>query len=286
MTLPEAPPPPPAPGLQRAGARLPIDEYSRRLWERRWFVAAYSSASNAVGYEGNFLGQAWQVLTPLLNILVYYLVFGLLLTANRGVPNYIAFLSVGVFIFGFCTTALVTGSRAITGNLGLVRALQFPRAVLPAATTLVAFMRLIYSLMVLIPIVLISGEPLTWHWLLLVPALALQAVFCLGLAFVVARLGARIPDMTEILPFFSRLWMYTSGVMYSVAVFTQGHPGWVSTVMTLNPAYVYLQLARNALLVGNPVPASTWLIAIAWAGGTLVMGYLYFWRGEEEYGNV
>jgi teichoic acid transport system permease protein len=282
MTLPKAP----APGLQRAGARLPVDDYTRRLYERRWFVAAYSSASNAVGYEGNFLGQAWQLLTPLLNILVYYLVFGLLLHSNRGVPNYIAFLSVGVFAFSFCTSALVAGSRAITGNLGLVRALQFPRAVLPVSTTLVALLRLLYSLLVLIPIVLISGEPLTWHWLELVPALALQSLFCLGLAFIVARLGARVPDMTEILPFVSRLWMYTSGVMYSVQVFTKGHAAWVSTVMTLNPGYIYLQLARNALLVGSPATLFNWLTAIAWAVGTLVLGYLYFWRGEEEYGNV
>ena len=282
MTLPTAP----APGLQRAGARLPVDEYTRRLWQRRWFVAAYSSASNAVGYEGNILGQAWQVLTPLLNIGVYYLIFGLLLHTNRGVPNFIAFLSVGVFVFAFCTSSLITGSRAITGNLGLVRALQFPRAVLPVSTTLVAFLRLLYSLVVLIPIVLISGEPLTWRWLELAPAIALQALFCLGLAFVVARLGARVPDMAEILPFVSRMWMYTSGVMYSVQIFTQGHAGWVSRVMTLNPAYVYLTLARHALLVGSPATAGNWLIAIAWAVGTLVMSYLYFWRGEEEYGNV
>jgi len=256
------------------------------LWHRRWFVAAYSSASNSVGYEGNFLGQAWQVLTPLLNIAVYYLIFGLLLKTSRGVPNYIAYLSVGVFLFAFCTSSLVSGSRAITGNLGLVRALQFPRAVLPMSTTLVALMRLIYSLMVLIPIVLISGEPLAWRWLELIPAIGLQALFCLGLAFVVARLGARVPDMAEILPFFSRMWMYVSGVMYSVQVFTRGQPGWVSRVMTLNPAYVYLQLGRHALLVGSPATAGNWLVAVAWAVGTLVMSYLYFWRGEEEYGNV
>lgn len=282
MTLSEAP----APGLQRAGARLPVDEYTRRLWHRRWFVVAYSNASNAVGYEGNFLGQAWQLLTPLFNIAVYYLIFGVLLHTNRGVGNYIAFLSIGVFVFGFCTTSLVTGSRAITGNLGLVRALQFPRAVLPVSTTLVAFIRLIYSLAVLIPIVLLTGEPLTWHWLELVPALALMALFCLGLAFIVARLGAQIPDMAEILPFVSRLWMYTSGVMYSVAVFTRSQPQWVGTVLTLNPGYVYLQLARNALLVGSPATLSTWLAAIAWAFGTLAVSYLYFWRGEETYGNV
>ncbi|MEO9140310.1 MAG: ABC transporter permease [Jatrophihabitans sp.] len=282
MTLPEAP----APGLQRAGARLPIDEYSRRLWQRRWFVVAYSSASNSVGYEGNFLGQAWQLLTPLFNILVYYLIFGLLLHTNQGVQNYIAYLSIGVFVFGFSTSALITGARSITGNLGLVRTLQFPRAVLPISTTLVALVRLVYSLAVLFPIVVISGEPVTWHWLELVPALALQSLFCLGLAFIVARLGARIPDMTEILPFFARLWMYTSGVMYSVAVFTHGRPGWITNILTLNPGYVYLQLARNALLTGNPITINTWLIAIGWAFGLLAVSYLYFWRGEEEYGNV
>lgn len=277
---------PPAPGLQRAGARLPIDEYTRRLWHRRWFVAAYSSASNAIGYEGNFLGQAWQVLTPLLNILVYYLIFGLLLHTNRGVHNFIAFLSVGVFLFRFCTSALTGGAKAITANTGLVRALQFPRAVLPLSITVVAFLRLLSSLLVLIPIVLLSGEPVTWNWLELAPAIVLQAMFCLGLAFVVARLGAQVPDMTEILPFVSRIWMYTSGVMYSIQVFSHRFTGWAASVMKLNPGFVYLTIARHALLVGSPATLYNWFVAVAWAGITLVMGYLYFWRGEEAYGNV
>ncbi len=282
MTVPS----PPAPGLQRAGARLPIGEYSRRLWDRRWFVAAYSTASNSVGYQGSFLGQAWQLLTPLLNIAVYYLIFGILLHTNRGVPNFIAFLSVGVFVFSFCTDSLVAGSRSITSNIGLVRALQFPRAVLPVSTTLVALLRLLYSLSVLIPIVLLTGEPLTLHWLQLVPALALQAMFCLGLAFVVARISARVPDTTQALPFVSRVWTYTSGVMYSIAHFTAGHAAWVHTVLTFNPGNVYLTLARNALLVGSPASATTWLLGVGWAVGLLAVSYLYFWRGEEAYGNV
>ena len=122
--------------------------------------------------------------------------------------------------------------------------------------------------MVLIPIVLISGEPLAWRWLQLLPAIALQAVFCLGLAFIVARLGARIPDMVEILPFVARVWMYSSGVMYSVHVFTRGHAAWVSIVTSANPAYVYVLLARHALLVGSAVTVGGWLTAIAWAVGS------------------
>jgi teichoic acid transport system permease protein len=283
MTLPSAPP---APGLQRAGARLPVDEYTRRLWHRRWFVAAYATSSNAVGYQKSFLGQAWQVLTPLLNILVYYLIFGFLLHTNRGIPNFIAFLSVGVFVFSFCTSSLNAGARAITGNLGLVRALQFPRAVLPLSTTLVALLRLLYSFVVIIPILLISGEPLALRWIELVPALGLQALFCLGLAFIAARLGARVPDTAQVLPFVSRVWTYLSGVMFSVQRVTAGHPPWVHAVLTLNPGYVYLTLARHALLVGNPATLGNWLTAAAWSFGTLAVSYLYFWRGEEQYGNV
>ncbi len=286
MIDPAAPASAPAPGLQRAGARLPIAEYSRRLWERRWFAVAYANASNSVGYERSFLGQAWQLLTPLLNIAVYYLIFGLLLHTNRGVPNYIAFLSVGVFVFSFCQTSLTSGAQAITGNLGLVRALQFPRAVLPLSTTLVALLRLLYSLIVIVPILLISGEPVTWRWLELLPAIFLQALFCLALSFTVARIAARVPDTTQILPFVSRVWMYMSGVMYSVQVFAQGHASWVSSVLTLNPGSVYLQLARHAVLVGSPAPLNTWLIAAAWAFGGLAVSYLYFWRGEDQYGNV
>ena len=282
MTYPATP----FPGLRRAGARLPLAEYTQRLWQRRWFVAAYSRASNAAGYERSFLGQAWQILTPLLNIGVYYLVFGLLLHTNRGVNNYMAFLSVGVFVFSFCQTSLVSGSQSITSNLGLIRALQFPRAVLPMSTTVVALLQLTYSMIAMLIIVLLTGEPLTVRWLLLIPAIALQSLFCLGLAFVVARIGAKVPDTAKLLPFIARVWMYVSGVMYSVQEFTLHRPEWVSLALTLDPAYVYLELARYALITGSPISVGAWLLAAAWGVGTLAVGYLYFWRGEEEYGNA
>jgi teichoic acid transport system permease protein len=277
---------PPAPGLQRAGARLPINEYTDRLWNRRWFVAAYSSASNAAGYQRSFLGQAWQLLTPLLNIAVYYLIFGLLLKTNRGVPNYIGFLTVGVFVFTFCTSSLTEGARSISQNLGLVRALQFPRAVLPLSTTLTCLLQLINSLIVMVPILLLNGVRPSLTWLQLIPALALQSLFCLGLAFVAARIGARVPDTVQVLPFVARVWMYGSGVMYSVSVFTKGHPAWVGSAFRANPGYIYLSLARHALIPGNSVTAGTWVAGLVWGVGLVSVAYLYFWRGEEEYGNV
>lgn len=279
-------PTPPVPGLRRAGARLPVDEYTRRLWQRRWFIEAYASASNAAGYERSFIGQYWQLLTPMLNIAVYYLIFGLLLHTNKGVPNFIGYLTVGVFVFNFLSTSMVAGSKAITGNSGLVRALQFPRAVLPVATALRAFLQLLNSLVVMLPILLITGEPITWRWLLLVPALMLTTLFCLSLTFVTARIGALVPDTTQVLPFVSRVWTYASGVMFNMQAYTQGHTGILTVIFKVNPGYVYLELARGSLLAGSPAAPTTWLLGVFWAVVPFVASYLYFWRGEEGYGNV
>jgi teichoic acid transport system permease protein len=273
-------------GLKRAGARPSLVSYTGQLWARRQFITAYSTASNAVGYSRSFLGQSWQLLTPLLNVAVYYFVFGVLLHTKRGVHNFIAFLAVGIFVFGFSSGAVTQGAKAISGNLGLTRALHFPRAVLPISTTLVAFQRLLYSMVIMVPLVLITGEPLAWRWFELVPALALQMMFCLGLAFIFARIGAKVPDTSQFLPFVLRVWLYTSGILYSVDVFAKGHAHWVKTVLQINPGGVFVKLSRHALMTQNAASTFDWVLAVAWGVGTLTVGYIVFWQGEEEYGRV
>jgi teichoic acid transport system permease protein len=271
--------------LRRAGARPGIVDYTRELWGRRHFIVAFSTANNAVGYSASFLGQAWQLLTPLLNAGVYYLIFGVLLHTKRGVHNYVAFLVIGIFIFTFTQSSLLGGARAISANVGLTRVLHFPRAVLPVSSTLVALQRLVYSLIIMLPIVLITGERPRWQWLLLIPAIALQLMFCLGLAFFIARIGAKVPDTSQLLPFLIRTWLYVSGVFYSIHAFAADHPHWVKVLLEVNPGAVYVELVRAALIEGHPSD-SLWWLAVGWAVVVLAAGYLFFWQAEEQYGRV
>jgi teichoic acid transport system permease protein len=271
--------------LRRAGARPDIVDYTRELWGRRHFIVAFSTANNAVGYSASFLGQAWQLLTPLLNAGVYYLIFGVLLHTKRGVHNYVAFLVIGIFIFTFTQSSLIGGARAISANVGLTRVLHFPRAVLPVSSTLVALQRLVYSLIIMLPIVLITGERPRWQWLLLIPAIVLQSMFCLGLAFFIARIGAKVPDTSQLLPFLIRTWLYVSGVFYSIQAFAADHPHWVKVVLEVNPGAVYVEVVRAALIEG-PRGHHLWWLAAGWAVLVLVTGYLFFWQAEEQYGRV
>src|SRR6516162_9457732 len=134
-------------GLTPSAARPSPLAYLKQLWQRRHFVVAFATARNMAMYSEARLGQVWQILTPLLNAAVYFLIFGVILDTKRGVPNLIAF-------------------RVINDSLPLIRALHFPRACLPLGYVLIELQQMAISVVVLVVIVLVTGEPLTWYWLL------------------------------------------------------------------------------------------------------------------------
>ncbi|MYR20799.1 ABC transporter permease, partial [Streptomyces sp. SID6137] len=135
-------------GLAVSGARPSLVEYVRQLWSRRHFILAFSQAKLTAQYSQAKLGQLWQVATPLLNAAVYYFIFGVILHASRGMSHdvYIPFLVTGVFVFTFTQSSVMSGVRAISGNLGLVRALHFPRASLPVSFSLQQLQQLLFSM--------------------------------------------------------------------------------------------------------------------------------------------
>jgi teichoic acid transport system permease protein len=275
-------------GLSAAGRLPTLPEYSRQLWQYRHFIWEFASAKVSATLGNTRLGMVWQVLTPLLNAAVYYLIFGVLIETSRGIDNFVAYLCIGVFIFGFTQSTVQAGVQAVTGNLGLIRALHFPRASLPVAIALIEARNMIASMGVLVVIVLAFGEPITVEWLLLIPALLLQTIFNAGAAMLVSRLGSKVHDLRQLTPFVMRVWLYGSAVIYPVTQFEHRihHPVLLAVVES-NPLLVFIELVRHALMQDIPLASSApvlWLKAIAWTLAVGVGGYVYFWRGEKGYG--
>ncbi|MFF6994642.1 ABC transporter permease [Streptomyces sp. NPDC008313] len=276
-------------GLAVSGARPGLVEYVRRLWGRRHFILAFSQAKLTAQYSQAKLGQLWQVATPLLNAAVYFLIFGLILKADRGMSRevYIPFLVTGVFTFTFTQSSVMAGVRAISGNLGLVRALHFPRAALPVSFALQQLQQLLFSMIVLFLVAIGFGSYPGMSWLLIVPVLVLQFLFNTGLALIMARLGSKTPDLAQLMPFVMRTWMYASGVMFSIPVMLADQPDWIADVLQWNPAAIYMDLMRFALIDGygsQNLPPHVWGVACGWAVLVALGGFVYFWKAEERYG--
>ncbi|MEU7023282.1 ABC transporter permease [Streptomyces sp. NPDC046203] len=276
-------------GLTVSGARPSLPAYARQLWSRRDFITAFATAKLTAQYSQARLGQLWQVTTPLLNAAVYYLIFGVLMNTRQGVPDYVPFLLTGVFAWTFTSQTIMTGTRAISGNIGLVRALHFPRAGLPLALALQQLQQLLFSLGALAVILFCFGEFPRPSWLLAIPALVCQTLFSAGLALVMARLAAKTPDVAQLMPFLLRTWMYASGVMWSIPHLTAGRdlPHAVIVALQCNPAAVYIDLLRFALVDSfhaSQLPPHVWPLAAGWAALVFAGGFVYFWKAEETYG--
>ena len=256
VVVPEAPRVPDQPlgelaaqhGLKLSGARPSLSAYLAMLWQRRHFITGYATARNVSMYTEAKLGQLWQVLTPLLNAGVYYLIFGLLFQASRGVQHYPAFLLAGVFVFAFTERSIVTGSNVMRANLQLIRALYFPRASLPLAYVIVELQQMLVGMVVLVLVMLGSGEYPDWHWFLVIPVVILQTMFNTGAALIVARLGGSIADVSELIPFFLRISRYFCGVMYLIITLPAALTLWEKQVLSLNPFAVYISLVRVAFM--------------------------------------
>jgi teichoic acid transport system permease protein len=280
---PSSPSPPP---LVRLGGTPPMVAYVRSLWERRQFAWTTARGELQTQHLDTALGNAWHLINPLLLIAVYFVVFGLVLDITRGLPEglFLPFLAVGIFTYQYSQKSITGGARTITSNQGLIRSLQFPRALLPLATVIRETLAYGSAFVVMIVVVLLSGMPPRWGWLLILPALALQFVFNTGMTLISARLTDKFRDLENVLPYLFRLAFYGSGVIWAVDGYLE-NPA-LRRLFLANPFYVFITIPRHELLVGyDPDYVGwMWVSAVAWAAVAAVVGLFVFRAGEREYG--
>jgi teichoic acid transport system permease protein len=272
-------------GLVSASKIPSLSDYLKATWRRKDFIAELADARSTQQYSDSLLGRIWQLITPLLNAAIYYFIFGILLGTSKGIENFTAFLVAGVFVFNFMQVTVTAASASIPKNDRLIKAIHFPKLVLPLATVVQQIQQYFVSLVVLLVIVLVTGEPLTWMWLTLPLVLAMQVLFTTGFALILARWGARSRDINQLLPFFTRTWRYVSGVFFSITFFTASMADVVGTALLLNPGAVYIDLVRDSLMVTESSDPIIWIMGAVWAIVFFVVGLVYFYRGEKKYVN-
>lgn len=281
-------------GLSPIGVRPSLREYIGELWRFRHFVFHMATARAYAENQRNYLGQIWAVLTPTLTAAVYVVIFGLVLRADRGLINGVAFIVVGVFLFRFFQTSVTSGAHALAERLSLVRSLRFPRAALPIAAVITELANLVPALLAMCLLVPLTGfipgfapVPITWWWLLLPVAVLLFALFNAGVALIMARIVAATPDFMQIIHFLMRFAMYGSAVLFPV---TRYVGDWnmpvLQAILEYQPIALGIDLSRQLILSEPSIPIDPfkWVLMLGYGIVFLAAGFIYFWGAEERYG--
>ena len=270
------------PQMRTIHARPPLPEYVRGLWSRREFIRFVPSNHVRSAHLDTALGNAWFLLNPTLQIAVYFLLFGLLIDADRGVDNYLAYLTVGVLSFNLVSQSFLGASRCIPNNLALIRSLYFPRAAIPITALMSSIYTFGPAVLVMVACALATGETPSLRWLLLPVVFLMMFLMLLGFVMVIARIGSYFGDLHSLLPHVVRMLFYGSGVLFAPESFTSNAA--VLLCFEVNPFYEVLELLRWALM-DRPVTGGIWLGAAAWSVAGSIAGFVFFWRAETTYGS-
>ena len=256
--------------------------YVRDLWNRREFAWYLALGNLKARNASTALGLVWWVLNPLLLGGIYGLVFGVILDVRRGTDDYIAYLLAGIFPFYYVRSAMTGGVNSIIGNTKLIANLRFPRMILPFSALVESGVGFLASLAVFYAIAgplqgVWPGQSVVW----LVPAFIILTMFNLGMSALVARVAVPFRDVNNLVPYFVRLWLYLSPVIYPVTFLEQNVSGPLQVVLKANPLFSMLAVFRHALM-GLPLDGSEVLTATAWAIGMMVVGVSLFVRYESR----
>ena len=271
--------------LRDLNARFSFISYCTKLWQRRSFINADARSRALSSGRETFLGNVWILLNPLLQVLLYVLVFGIILKTNRGIENFVGFLVIGVTFFGFITQGLTSGSGLLQSSKAMITSFNFPKAAVPLSRSLRNCYDTIVPALVAIVIAL-AFEPsfkVSWTLLLTIPIFALMAIFSTGLMLIAARMTTFIPDTKSLFNLVNRGLFFLSGIFFSVERFN-GHV-FVQNVMTFNPVYRYLSAMREVVMSQTLPTLDSWVYITLWALATFIFGLIYFWGGEERYVN-
>ncbi|MGO4145607.1 ABC transporter permease [Paenarthrobacter sp. YAF11_1] len=270
--------------LSRVGSRPGFLDYLVQLWDYRQFIFYDARARVQSGTRRDRLGSAWLLLNPVFNGLTYFLIFGVLLQTSRGIENYVGYLVVGIFLFQFSSGSINEGARSIRNGKSVVQAFNFPRAALPLGANIRELLSVVPLMlgMLLIIVVLPPVEIISWKWVLIIPAVLLQSLFNLGIGMILARTIAKVNDVAHLLPFALRAWMYGSAVFYSYERFVSDPS--VLAVLKLNPLFNVIDIVRNCVLYDTLPAWESWASLAVASLVALMVGFVFFWKGEETYG--
>ncbi|MEZ5380456.1 MAG: ABC transporter permease [Microthrixaceae bacterium] len=271
------------PPLRPVAAKEPLFTYLRQMWDRRDFATALPMEEVRARHQDTLLGNLWHITNPLLTVGVYYIIFGVILNASRGVDNYLLWLTVGVFSYNLTSKTVLSGAQAITSNEGLIRAVQFPRALLPVSVAFSHVITFWFELLMLAALSVIMGLYPNPRWLAIPVFLAIHSAFNVGAAMIVARLNDGFRDVAQIVPFLFRLGTYASGVMFPIDKISDRVSGPLLWIAILNPFANFMALYRWSFL-DTPITGRTVAICSAWACVTLVWGFRFFRRAELRFG--
>ncbi|MGH2721005.1 MAG: ABC transporter permease [Actinomycetota bacterium] len=250
-------------------------------------------------YKDSMLGFVWSLLNPIMYVLIFYIVFGLILPS--GIPSYPAFVLAGLLPWTLFASGLTSGTASVVLNGPLLKKVAFAREVLPLASVGAALFHFCLQMLVLLAYLLLIDAPFLSGNLVLVPvAIFVEILMLAGLTLLLSSVNVYLRDVQHFLDLAILAWFWMTPVLYQITLVADRAKDkfWVYLVNPMAPVVLAFQRAFYNMTApvgkdGTPVPVlldvgmGWYLRRLGWTalvGAILfVVGLAVFARNEGNF---
>jgi len=257
----------------------------RELWDYRDLLFVLVRRDFLSKYKQTVLGPLWFILQPLLNTLVFTIVFNKVAGIGTGGIPPVLFYLCALLPWGYFAQNVTTGALTFTANSHLFGKVYFPRLVVPISTVISN----LFALLLQFAVFLIFTEwfalrgspvPVGPALLLALPLLLITAVLSLGLSLLISASTAKYRDLTHLTPILLQLWMFATPVIYPLAKLTGGDGRW-AWLAWMNPMAPVVEGFRVSLLGKGEWQGGMLAVSALVSVVILLIGIVAFGRAER-----
>jgi lipopolysaccharide transport system permease protein len=227
-------------------------------------------------YAQTVMGFSWAILQPLIQIVLFTIIFGKVAKLNTdGIP-YILFSSVAIVPWVYMSQAINQSSQSLISGQSILGKIYFPRLIFPITPVLSKLINFGISLLIVLGVMLYYRVFPTWNLLLLPLFIGIMMLISTAIGLWLSTLAIRFRDVQHVMSFFIQMLMYSAPIVYSASSIPEKY----RILYSLNPIVGVIEGFRASLL-GTPVP---WLYicpGIITAVIMFITGAFYFRRMER-----
>lgn len=222
-----------------------VKELVNNLYSYRQLLKSNVKKEIRGKYKGSFLGVLWSFVNPLLQVLVYAIVFPYIMRIKE--DNYLIYLVTGIIPWSFFVTVINQGIITIRTNESIIKKVYFPREILPISVAVSGLINFFISCIVILIFCIFGGVGISWHLIFLPLIAGLQFLFVLGITFILSAINVYVKDVEYIVQFLINMLFYATPVLYSITLF----PEKFRWILHLNPMTEILMSYRDIFIYHN-----------------------------------
>jgi lipopolysaccharide transport system permease protein len=229
-------------------------------------------------YKASVLGFLWTFINPLLQLVIYTIVFSIIL--KSGIDKYYLFLFVALVPWIFFQASITGGSSSIIAQQDLVKKIYFPREVIPISYVTSCFVNMLFSFIIIFLVVLVSGIQLNILGVFCLPVIMLvEYIMAVGFALIASAVTVYFRDLEHILSIITMAWMYLTPVLYSVDMIPED----LRKVFMLNPMVPIIDAYREVLYYGGVPNLKSLLNGFILGVLFLAAGFIVFGKLKKHF---